>query len=209
MLAPARARTAPRTGEARHRSARERILVAAITCIERDGIDAVTTRAVAGEAGVNIAAINYYFQSKDRLVALALERTLDEAFAEPLAALDRVRGAERTRDALVEVLDELVAGAVRYPRITFAHLREPIAQQRYDGPAIGRLTAFLDELHARLGRSLRARGATRRVALSQLWSVVLMTGLLPGLASRTAGIDLQEPRARRTYVRSLVAAFFE
>jgi len=190
--------------------ARERILLAAIACIERDGIDAVTTRTIASEAGANIAAINYYFQGKDRLVALALDRTLDEAFAEPIAALDRVRAAERPRDALVELLDEMVAGAVKYPRIAFAHLRDPIAQQRYDVPVVERMRSFLDALHARLGRSLRARGrANRRVALAQLWSVILMTGLLPGLARETAGIDLQQPRARRTYVQALVAAFFE
>jgi AcrR family transcriptional regulator len=189
--------------------ARERILVATIACLERDGIGAVTTRAIAREAGVNIAAVNYYFQSKDRLIALALERTLDEAFAEPIAALDRLRAASRPREALIEVLDELVVGALRYPHITFAHLRGPITQQRYDTPALERLRDFLDALHARLGRSLRARGPLhRRAALSQLWSVILMTGLLPGLARATAGIDLDKPRVRRAYVETLVGAFF-
>jgi AcrR family transcriptional regulator len=189
--------------------ARERILVATIACLERDGIGAVTTRAIAREAGANIAAINYYFQSKDRLVALALERTLDEAFAEPIAALDRLRAASRPRDALIEVLDELVVGALRYPHIAFAHLRGPITRQDYDTPAIERLRGFLDALHARLGGSLRARGAVhRRAALSQLWSVIIMTGLLPGLARETAGIDLHKPRTRRAYVETLVEAFF-
>jgi hypothetical protein len=85
------------------------------------------------------------------------------------------------------VLDELVVGALRYPHIAFAHLRGPITQQRYDTPALERLRDFLDALHARLGRSLRARGALhRRAALSQLWSVILMTGLLPRLR-RDAG----------------------
>lgn len=198
----------PAPTESEH-PARERILLATITCVERDGIDAVTTRAIAREAGVNIAAINYYFQSKERLVELALARTLDEAFAEPLAALDRMRAASHPRDALIEVVEELVAGAIRYPHIAFAHLRDPIVRQRYDAPAIERMREFLDALHARLGRPLRARGGVpRRVALSQLWSVILMTGLLPGLTKATAGIDLHNPGARRTYVRTLVCALF-
>ena len=199
-----------RAMSARPQPARERILIATIACVEREGIDAVTTRAIAREAGVNIAAINYYFQSKDRLVALALERTLDEAFAEPLAALDHLRADARPREALVELLDQLVAGAVEYPRIAFAHLRDPITQQGYDAPVLARLGRFLESLDRGLGRSLRPRGRVpRRVALAQLWSVVLMTGLLPGLARETAGVDLRDTRARRTYVRSLVAAFFD
>ena len=48
---------------------KKRLMDAAIALM-KDG-EAPTTRALAHEAGVNIAAINYYFQGKDNLLAEA------------------------------------------------------------------------------------------------------------------------------------------
>ena len=45
-------------------SIRERIFLATLTCIERDGLDSMTVRDIAKEANVNTAAINYYFGTK-------------------------------------------------------------------------------------------------------------------------------------------------
>ena len=47
------------------------IIEAVIDCIEKYGIDKVTTRRIAEQAGTNIASINYYFRSKDVLLAAA------------------------------------------------------------------------------------------------------------------------------------------
>src|SRR5574341_1009582 len=49
-------------------SPRDQILGAVLTAIEKHGIDSLTTRKIAEEAGTNIASINYYFRSKDLLV---------------------------------------------------------------------------------------------------------------------------------------------
>jgi len=57
-----------------------RVVQAAADCIEEYGIQKTTIRAIAARAGMNSAAINYYFSSKDELVRLALERALNDAF---------------------------------------------------------------------------------------------------------------------------------
>ena len=57
-----------------------------IDCIEKDGINNLTTRAIAREAGTNIASINYYFRSKDALVAEALQMSLDHMLGDIRAA---------------------------------------------------------------------------------------------------------------------------
>jgi AcrR family transcriptional regulator len=49
-------------------STREGILDAALAILGRDGFQALTTRAIAEEAGVNQALINYHFGTKDKLI---------------------------------------------------------------------------------------------------------------------------------------------
>ena len=54
---------------------RQLILEAAIGCIEKYGLENVTTRKIAQQAGTNIASINYHFRSKDELIAETLTLT--------------------------------------------------------------------------------------------------------------------------------------
>jgi DNA-binding transcriptional regulator YbjK len=64
---PTRGRRDPR-GELR----RSELLEAAIHLIGARGLDAVTHRAIAAEAGVSAASTSYYFRSKDELIDEAL-----------------------------------------------------------------------------------------------------------------------------------------
>jgi len=68
----------------------KRILEATIACIEQDGIDNLTTRKIAEQAGVNIAAINYYFRSKERLVEEAKQMTLEHMRGDLLEIVEQV-----------------------------------------------------------------------------------------------------------------------
>jgi AcrR family transcriptional regulator len=53
--------------------ARQRILEAAVHCIAQDGIDGVRIARIAMDAGVSAALIHYHFESRDALLAEALE----------------------------------------------------------------------------------------------------------------------------------------
>ncbi|WP_437926804.1 TetR/AcrR family transcriptional regulator [Sorangium sp. So ce291] len=55
---------------------RERIITSCMEVIEREGIEGRTVRAIAEEARMNVAAIDHYFRSKDRLLEEVLRRTL-------------------------------------------------------------------------------------------------------------------------------------
>ena len=186
--------------------AADRIVAATLSCLERDGVEGLTVRAITMAAGVNVAAINYYFGSKDHLVALALERSLDAIVADPLDALERrlERGID-LRDALVHVLHDYVAAAVARPRATFAHLHGPIALQDYRRDAVVRLNALLERLFLRARPRLAARGdAAKRAVLSELWSTLLLASLAPGLLQPFTRVDLRSPRACRRWISSLV-----
>lgn len=74
-MSPDRQRQA--RGEARHRD----ILVATLALVRRGGIAAVTSRAVAREAGVPLGSLSYYFGGKDELLEQALLLHVDEEVA--------------------------------------------------------------------------------------------------------------------------------
>ena len=63
----------------RESTRRADILEAALRVIAERGVDAMTHRAVATSAGVSLAATTYYFDSKDALVAEALELVVDRS----------------------------------------------------------------------------------------------------------------------------------
>lgn len=77
---------------------------AAVACIKRDGVDGATTRAIAREAGMNVAAVNYYFVSKDALVDIALARAFEGSIAPSAALLEK-----SPRAAMTAVVDEMLA----------------------------------------------------------------------------------------------------
>ena len=94
----------PDTQEAIRRAARERFL--------RDGYQGVTMRAVAGDAGVDVALVSYYFGSKQGLfgAAMALPANPAELLGAELAG-DPQTLPERLLRSLVFVWDSPETGA--------------------------------------------------------------------------------------------------
>jgi AcrR family transcriptional regulator len=186
-------------------SVQDRIIGATIDCIERHGVEGATIRRIAAEAGVNSAAISYYFRGKDNLVAVALERALTNAF-------DwndyQGSGSLPARERLCAILDHLLNGAVHFPGTARFLFHESVAAERYDTPAMTRLARFLDELADDLvSRGLTLDRASLRVALAQAAAATFVVGsMMPGLCRHLTGLDLKNPADRRRYIESLVQA---
>jgi AcrR family transcriptional regulator len=80
------------------RSNRSSLLEGALRCVERLPPERVTARAIAAEAGANVASIAYHFGSKDELVTEAVIAGLDRWLEQIAAALGDLEGVEpRTR----------------------------------------------------------------------------------------------------------------
>lgn len=60
---------------------REELIQAALRVLEREGVTGATTRAIAAEAGANLAAVHYCFDSRDQLLEEAGRRLTDDAVA--------------------------------------------------------------------------------------------------------------------------------
>jgi AcrR family transcriptional regulator len=69
---------------------RSRILDAAEVLFMEHGFEATSMRMITSLAGVNLAAVNYHFGSKDALIQEVFRRRLTELNRQRLAALDRL-----------------------------------------------------------------------------------------------------------------------
>jgi AcrR family transcriptional regulator len=81
-----------------------RIIDAAERLFIRDGIDATSLRAVTREAGVNVAAIHYYFGSRDELLRAVLDRIVTPVNERRLVLLDHAVAANKGRPLAVDEL---------------------------------------------------------------------------------------------------------
>jgi AcrR family transcriptional regulator len=179
-----------------------KIIEAAIECIEKYGIQGATNRKIAEMAGVNSAAINYYFRSKDVLIRRVMQVTLHNAF--DWADIDKLPGgtaAERCK----AIFTDLIAGGSHYPGITRAHFYDLLTQGDYRSLAVQQLDEFM--LH--LVQDLAARGAgldpdELRLASAQIAAAAMMGILAPRLFADRLGIDLNDELTRQKFVDRLV-----
>lgn len=75
--------------EIRNADTRERILDAAERLFMAYGYDGTSMRQITGEAGVNLAAVNYHFGSKEALIQEVFRHRLDWLNEERMRVLDR------------------------------------------------------------------------------------------------------------------------
>src|SRR5689334_23935314 len=61
-------------------STEEKIMEAARTVFLRKGYAATRTRDIAEEAGINLALLNYYFRSKEKLFSLVMQEKFQKFF---------------------------------------------------------------------------------------------------------------------------------
>jgi len=89
-----------------HRNTKERILIASEFLLVHKG-SAISTRAIADTAGVNIAAVNYHFGAKDRLIEMIFRRrftVLDEACSRELRSMYAAGASRETRFPVSRIL---------------------------------------------------------------------------------------------------------
>ncbi|MCP3804444.1 TetR family transcriptional regulator C-terminal domain-containing protein [Allokutzneria sp. A3M-2-11 16] len=84
-----------------HEQRRRHIAEAVLRITSRDGLEAVSLRDVAREAGVSMGSVQHYFKTKDDMLVFALERVVDSARErirarlEPLLPPTSIRGMFR------------------------------------------------------------------------------------------------------------------
>ena len=173
-------------------STRDRILGAAETLFARRGFDGASLRQLTAAAGVNLAAVNYHFGSKEKLVEEVFRHRLDALNADRLAALAQLGGGHPA------TLEEVLAAYIR-PAMKLAHDGNGALFMRVLARAFaehdGTLRQFLSDNYGHVMRQFTAEFARLLPHLSKpelYWRIDLVTGALTHAMSGFGMIQRQD-----------------
>lgn len=124
----------------KNEEAKEQLISASIALLqEAEKPEAITSRQISARAGTNLAMINYYFQSKDQLLIMAIGKIMDDS-------ADRLLSAPNTtlppKERLLNMLSELCEMVIKYQRFTkilipYILLHDEISVPLYIVPILG------------------------------------------------------------------------
>src|SRR5262249_9394403 len=122
-------------------SARERILGAAVRQIAREGIDGVRIARIAMEARVSSALVHYHFETRDALLAEAIEYSYHRAGEARMGGEDELPAASHARrlqsmiDGCLPTTDDLAEDWVLWVELWLRAARHPdlrpVAEELY------------------------------------------------------------------------------
>ena len=144
------------------RDTKNRILDAAERLMGTEGLE-VPLRAITGEAGVNLAADNYHFQTKDAWLDAIIARRFTPVNRKRLELLDQVEAECPDGPLPLEAILDAFIRPVFESGGDIAHIR-PLIGRIYSAP-----TEFLNRVYARhLTEVVRRFGAALQRALPEL-----------------------------------------
>jgi AcrR family transcriptional regulator len=176
-------------------STKERILGAAESLFAQRGFDGASLRQLTAAAGVNLAAVNYHFGSKEKLVEQIFRRRLDALNNSRLEALALVAGTEGT------TIEQVLAAFIR-PALDLSHDESGSLFMRVLARAFAEhddtLRQFLSENYGHVMRQFTAEFARLLPQLSKqelYWRIDLVSGALThamsgfGMIQRKSGVS--------------------
>jgi AcrR family transcriptional regulator len=183
-------------------STKERILKTVVRLLLRTSPESLTTREIAGEADVNIAAIHYYFQTKDALIAEAYAAATDIGFTHAMEVF--ARKDLSARDRAVQFLQGYAVGIVDYPNISRAGFSGMLfaekASERF-AKYLGQIFEALRETFQEMGEMDEKTCAGKVLAaLSSIILPFLFMGAFRGIS----GIEYSDRAERDRYIELLV-----
>jgi AcrR family transcriptional regulator len=173
------------------RSARERLLHTAMRAFAARGFDGVTVRDLAQEAGVNVAAVNYHFGSKEDLHQAVMAAALSEWTSETVVIEDMT-----THEPLAAVVGMIMSALIApvIERQSHPLLVRLIAWDILQSPGRdGGMAAGCCDLIARMLKPHLPQDVTsEQTGLAARWLVSQCLMLSPALATQPGrgGIDI-------------------
>ena len=110
-----------------------------------------------------------------------------------------------TRNALKSFLEDTLQGTINYPNLTKAHLSDAFNKNDLNSNSVQRTNTFLSELYDLIKSILRSEDEMEnKMAVVQLFSVFLMTSMLPGLFDQFLGVELKTPENQKRFIEVLL-----
>ncbi len=195
-----------RCSMAENSATRRLILEAVVACIEKYGIDKLTTRKIAVEAGTNIASINYHFRSKDELLAEALSMTIKHMMEDVFVAIDDVQ--QSFEITLGNVIFYLLDGSRQFPGVSRAHLYKAVVQRDRESVSAQAIVKVFDRLVQRAVHEYPAKDPRMlRLALAQILSSIMFTLLSPDFFPLPREYQLRSPKSARALAEAYTREF--
>jgi len=149
-------------------STEEKILDAARRIFTNKGFLATTIRDIATEADINVASINYYFRSKEKLFAYIMDETIGKLF-------DKIEPVFNNEDTTVFEKVEICVGyyidQVREnPDFPFFMVNEVMAGNT-TLPMISKIRTLADSYFAKQLYALQADGTINFHPVNLLWNI--------------------------------------
>ncbi len=163
----------------------------------------VTVREIAKAASVNIAAIHYYFSTKEILYNAAIERIISRNIDGWLAG--HPRDDHSGMNYLVNLVMFLHEGCIKYPEFARTRIWNSLGNDQTNGT---NQKVFMTILEA--AKKLKLEKDTERLKLK----VSLLYASLASISASTAdlnaftGMTLNNDRSLRSYVESIVEILF-
>ncbi|WP_442603641.1 TetR/AcrR family transcriptional regulator [Paenibacillus sp. KN14-4R] len=185
---------------------KERIIQATLEIIGNYGTDKVTIREIASRVGVNVAAVNYYFGSKNNLIQQSMQY-----FADTMQDSFRFFQQKENplKDTLYLFLTSFAETAVTYPGVV-----KSLVNQMMDNGEIRSEVALAMEkgsaaIKQVIGQLLQSKDDKKLsfIALQLMSSIIypiLMSTQLPMLY----GFDYRDKEARDEYIKSSMEFIF-
>ena len=177
-----------------------RILVATLDCIAETGLEKATVRAIAAKAGLNAAAVNYYYRSKERLVEAALRSAWTHVSEDIDRIVDATGGG---KEGLETAVSFLIEGAYKYPAIIRAIVVEHPGLRAEAAAFFKRL---FEGLYARPDPGKAPGDPGLGTAL--LLALAAFIGLAPEALATLTGRDPGDPAARRELAAEIAPRIF-
>src|SRR5512138_3627127 len=172
---------------------RTRILDAAEELFMQHGFEGASMRLLTAKAGVNLAAVNYHFGSKDALIEAVFRRRLDPMNGARIAALDAIEASGRplTAEAIIRafvgeslrMMEDAKGGGRNFIRLLGRTYTEPAKPIR---ALIGQLYAPVTERY----RAALERALPNMPRDEVVWRMHFMFGTLSYTLAATDTVQL-------------------
>jgi AcrR family transcriptional regulator len=169
---------------------RTRILDAAESLFMQHGFEGTSMRLLTGEAGVNLAAVNYHFGSKHALIEAVFRRRLDPMNQARIAELEKLEGSAGPEQIIrafvsptLRLVEDAKGGGRNFIRLLGRTYTEPAKSIRQ---LIGQMYApVMDRFKSALARALPQMPAEELV-----WRMHFMFGTLAYTLAATDTVQL-------------------
>jgi AcrR family transcriptional regulator len=182
---------------------RQLLLDTTLQLIETEGIKQVTIRKIAARAGVNLAAVNYHFGSKEQVIFAALQ-TLRSGFAEAFKQLQNLSLAPR--DRLVVFMTSYCDTVFDYPNLVRAFVTHTLNADFEQDYADFVRAEGLTLITRTLAEFLPDNNETLRMKAFQMMSSLLLILLVGQETGAIIGLNFVDPEVRARYIQNVVPA---